>query len=131
MKNTGDNRRVVRVERELQHIIAKYLISGFKTPFPGLVTVARVLMPGDLRSAKVYISVLGEDKQRKEVFQILKDRVVEVQNHIGRELRMRYCPKITFYEDHSTENLLKVDRILHDLHQDKVSSNSNSHESEE
>lgn len=115
MKNVGDGRRVARVEREIQATIAQFLIRGFKTPLPGLVTVAQVKMPADLRAAKVYVSVLGSDKQQEEALEILQERAFEIQNYIGKELKMRYCPKLTFYPDHTTEQVLKVEKILHEL----------------
>ncbi len=115
MKNMGDGRRVARVEREIQATIAQFLIRGFRTPLPGLVTVASVKMPADLRAAKVYVSVLGSQEQQDETLELLQERAFEIQNFIGKELKMRYCPKLTFYPDHTTEQVLKVEKILHEL----------------
>ncbi|UOF02361.1 30S ribosome-binding factor RbfA [Bdellovibrio reynosensis] len=115
MKNMGDGRRVARVEREIQATVAQFLIRGFKSPLPGLVTVASVRMPADLRTAKVYISVLGSDEQKEEAIELLQERAFEIQNFIGKELKMRYCPKLTFYADHTTDQVLKVEKILHEL----------------
>ncbi|MBS1970498.1 MAG: 30S ribosome-binding factor RbfA [Bdellovibrionales bacterium] len=121
MKNTGDGRRVARVEREVQQSVAQFLISGFKLPLPGIVTVARVRMPGDLRTAKVYISILGDPKLLDEAVDLLQDRAFEIQNYLGKELKMRYCPKLTFYPDHETEEILKVEKILQDLDNERKS----------
>lgn len=118
-KEAGDNRRVARVEREIQHTVAQFLISGFRFPLPGIVTVSRVIMPGDLRTAKVYISVLGEPKDMEKAVELLQERSFEVQRYIGQELKMRYCPKLTFYPDHNTQEVLKVERILQTLEQER------------
>jgi len=115
MKNMGDGRRIARVEREVQATIAQFLIRGFKTSLPGLVTVAQVKMPADLRTAKVYVSVLGADDSKDEVLEILQERAFEIQNYIGKELKMRYCPKLTFYSDHATDQILKIDKIIQEL----------------
>ncbi len=115
MKNMGDGRRVARVEKEVQIQIAQYLRSGFSDPLPGLVTVASVKMPADLRTAKVYISVLGEEGDIKEVLKTLQDRAFEIQDFIGNRLKMRYCPKLTFLKDHTTEHVLKIEKILADI----------------
>jgi ribosome-binding factor A len=115
MKNMGDGRRVARVEREIQATIAQFLIRGFRTPLPGLVTVAHVKMPADLRAAKVYVSVLGSKEQQDEALELLQERAFEIQNFIGKELKMRFCPKLTFYPDHTTEQVLKVEKILQEL----------------
>ena len=121
MAKETDGRRVARVAREVQQTIAQFLIAGFKNPLPGLVTVARVIMPADFRTAKVYVSVLGSDDQRTEALEILNKRTFEVQKFIGQELRMRYCPKLTFFLDDTTEQLMKIDRILHDLEKERQS----------
>ena len=126
MKNMGDGRRVARVEREVQATVAQYLIKGFKSSLPGLVTVAAVKMPADLRTAKVYVSVLGADEHKDEVLELLQERAFEIQNFIGKELKMRYCPKLTFYSDHVTEQVLKVDKILHELEEQREASNKKS-----
>ena len=123
MKNMGDGRRVARVEREIQATIAQFLIRGFKSPLPGLVTVASVKMPADLRAAKVYISVLGDEKQQDEALDLLQERAFEIQNFIGKELKMRYCPKLSFYLDHATEQVLKVEKILHELELERKAKN--------
>ncbi|KHD87776.1 MAG: ribosome-binding factor A [Bdellovibrio sp. ArHS] len=131
MKNMGDGRRVARVEREIQATIAQFLLRGFKSPLPGLVTVASVKMPADLRAAKVYISVLGSDAQKNEALEILQDRAFEIQNFIGKELKMRYCPKLTFYADHATDQVLKVEKILHELELERKAAGADSAERSE
>lgn len=135
MKNMGDGRRVARVEREIQATIAQFLIRGFKSQLPGLVTVAAVKMPADLRAAKVYVSVLGDDKQQSATLELLQERAFEIQNFIGKELKMRYCPKLTFFADHATNEVLKVERILQELERERQAANpkvdtSNASESE-
>ena len=115
MKNMGDGRRIARVEKEVQAIIAQFLISGFKTRLPGLVTVASVRMPADLRTAKVYVSVLGSDKDQEEALEILQENARDIQDYLGKTFKARYCPKLTFYPDHTTEQVLKIEKILADL----------------
>jgi ribosome-binding factor A len=126
MKNMGDGRRVARVEREVQATVAQYLIKGFKNSLPGLVTVAAVKMPADLRTAKVYVSVLGADDKTDEVLETLQERAFEIQNYIGKELKMRYCPKLTFYSDHATNQILKIDKIIQELEDQREASNKKS-----
>lgn len=119
MKNMGDGRRIARVEKEVQVQVAQYLLAGFSDPLPGLVTVASVKMPADLRTAKVYISVLGADDSITRTVEILNKRAFEIQDFIGRKLNMRYCPKLTFYKDHTTEQIIKIERILSTISADQ------------
>lgn len=117
----GDGRRIARVEKEVQIQIAQYLQSGFSDPLPGLVTVATVKMPADLRTAKVFISVLGDEAKIQDVVEILQSRAFEIQNYIGSKLKMRYCPKLTFLKDHATEQVLKIEKILSGISSHKTS----------
>ncbi len=120
MKKVDDGRRVSRVEKEIQVTIAQFLIRGFKLPLPGIITVSSVKMPGDLRTAKVYISILGSDEDKDLAIETLQERAFEVQNYIGKELKMRYCPKLTFLPDHATEQVLKIERIIQELNIPKI-----------
>jgi ribosome-binding factor A len=124
MKKQGDGRRVSRVEQEVQKTVAQFLLTGFRAPLKGLVTVSRVMMPGDLRTAKVYISVLGSEADRQETLSTLQARAFEVQKYIGQELRMRFCPKLSFHADDTTEHVMKIDRILHELERKKATKTS-------
>lgn len=120
-----DKRRVTRVEQQLQKTIAQYLISNFSSSLPGIVTISKVIMPADLKSAKVYISLIGDDSRRDEAIDTLQERAFEIQKFIGDQLRMRYCPKLKFFIDDTTDHVLKIDRILYDLEKEKQKKSSN------
>lgn len=115
MKNTGDGRRVAKVEMEVQRIVAQYLLGQMKGIIPGLVTVSRVKMPADLRSAKVYVSILNPQGEISEIIGVLQEKASDIQDEINAKLRMRYCPKITFFEDTSTQKALKVEGLLREI----------------
>jgi ribosome-binding factor A len=80
MKNVGDGRRVVAVERQIQTTVANFLIRGFKLPLPGLVTVAAVKMPADLRAAKVHVSEMSEEDgaDPEKLFQLNEKKTFKV-----------------------------------------------------
>lgn len=122
MKNMGDGRRKARVEKEVQQIISQYLIRHLQSELPGLVTVSRVQMPADFRTAKVFVSCFSEGASEKEIIETLKHWIRDIQDEINRSLQMRYCPKITFYIDETTENILKIEKILSDISSGKKTS---------
>lgn len=115
MKNMGDGRRVAKAEKEVQQLVAQFLLKGFKHPLPGLVTVSRVKMPGDLRTARVYVTVMGEKGSLEQALEILQENSREFQTYVGKNLPMRYTPVISFYADEATEHMLKMERIFHEL----------------
>lgn len=124
----GDNRRVSRVESEVQRLVAQYLIQHLREELPGIVTVTRIKMPADLRTANVYISILNFEGKFSEIIDFLQSRAYEIQRYIGDHLRMRYCPKLTFFEDEVTQKVLKVESIIRDLHSHDNKSTSDSEE---
>jgi ribosome-binding factor A len=92
------------VERALRETISQYLISGYKGRLRGLVTVSRVLVTADLQKAKVFISVLGSHEDKSITFEDLEENIPEIRRYIGKELNMRYTPKIIISEDRSNES---------------------------
>ncbi len=116
----SDGRRVARAEKEVQMAVAQYILHGLNERLPGIVTVSLVKMPADLRSAKVFISVLGSENEKDQVMEILQGKARYIQTHLGQHLRMRYCPKLQFFSDTTTESVLKVERILKELQDQKV-----------
>lgn len=132
MKNMGDGRRQARVEMEVQRIVAQYLITHLRGEVDGIVTVASVKMPADLRTANVYISVLNHEGKVSDLIKFIQRRAPEIQRFIGDNLKMRYCPKLTFFEDEMTEKVLKIESILKDIKKDpKISDTSDSSDSDE
>ncbi|MBC7464950.1 MAG: 30S ribosome-binding factor RbfA [Bdellovibrio sp.] len=123
MKNAGDNnRRKERVEREVQQIISSYLIQNLQTELNGLVTVSRVQMPLDFRTAKVYTTFFSQDGENPKYIDELKRWAPDIQREIDNKLKMRYCPKLTFLEDESTEDILKIERIIAEISKKNASS---------
>jgi ribosome-binding factor A len=128
MKNMGDGRRVARVEREVQGVISTFIIQRLQGELPGLITVARVHIPADLRQAWVYVSLLQfndenilEEKKvdaLKQAVKTLQSWASDMQSEIGAKLKMKYVPKITFFPDESTEKILKVEKIISTLSKD-------------
>lgn len=125
MKNMGDGRRVARVEREVQSVISTFIIQRLQRELPGLITVARVQIPADLRQARVYVSLLQTNveeldktpqvKVLKQAVDILQSWAPEIQDEIGNKLKMKYLPKLTFFADESTEKILKVEKIISEI----------------
>lgn len=127
MKNTGDGRRIERVQKEVAQILSKFLMGTFKGDLPGIVTVTNVQMPPDLRSARVQVSVLnGNEEQNELAAEVLQERAAEMQRYLANELPMRYTPKLQFYPDKTLDKVLKIDKILHELKNEKKNADPSS-----
>lgn len=108
--------RIARVEREVQSLISQFLAGSYKGDLPGIVTVSHVKMPADLRTAQVAVSFLNASPDaEKEGVRILQRRAPEIQHYINGRMPMKYCPRLTFEVDKTTERLLKIDQMLRDI----------------
>jgi ribosome-binding factor A len=111
----NESRRVQKVERELQHIVATYILQGFKGRLHGLVTVSRVESNPKLRTAKVFVSVLGSEEDQKKSIQSLQDGIREIQQQVNKSVHMKFVPRISIVLDHGLERLLKVENLLNEI----------------
>lgn len=121
MKKTDDNRRIQKVEREIQAVVGMYLISGFSEPVDVFITLSRTVISADLKFAKLYFTVLPkggtgadhvDEDEAEQTEKLLNEHAYEFQGHIAKELKLRYTPKVTFFHDRSIEKVIKVDQIL-------------------
>ncbi len=115
--------RTSRVESEMRDVIASYLLGPLRGEVPGMISVTRVIISKDLRQAKVLVTVMdptGEtgltgDSLNKAAVESLRDHAYEIQDEINARLRMKYCPKLTFFHDDGFDHAMKVENILKDL----------------
>lgn len=122
-KNSNeDGRRVARVEKEVMSVISSFIIQKLQPELPGLVTVGRVQIPSDLRQARVYVSLLNINPDKKVSMddldlsiEILQAWAPEMQQAINKKIQMKYLPKLTFYPDESTEKILQIENLLSNL----------------
>ena len=121
MKNTGDGRRKVRVEKEVQEIVSKFIIEQLRQDLSGVVTVTRVQMPADFRAAQIFVTYFSPESSTEkvpDVAEVLNSWAKDIQDEIAHVLKMRYCPKLTFFNDETTEKILKIEKILNDIAKD-------------
>ena len=116
--------RIERINEDLQREISA-LIRTLKDPRvqQSMVSVTKVDATGDLRYAKVYISVLDKDKS-KETIKGLKSAAGFMRREIGSRLRLRYTPELVFEEDQSMAygarmfDLLRSLEVKEERHED-------------
>ena len=109
--------RVEKVQELMKQEISEIILRELKDPRIGFVTVTSVECTGDLREAKVYVSLMGSEQQVKDCWAGLISSLGFIRREIGRRIRLRFTPEITFtldksldYSAHIQELLLKVQR---------------------
>src|SRR4051794_9927844 len=92
--------RMRRVDEAMREVLSDVLASELKDPRVGFVTVTSVATAPDLRQARVYISVLGDDLAEREAsIAGLQSAHGFLQRRVASELRLKYTPQLTFVED--------------------------------
>lgn len=110
------SKRIDRISEEVMKAIAQ-AIRDSKDPRVknGLVSITRCDVTGDLRYAKVYVSVLGSEQQVKDVMQGLKSAAGYLRREVGQRVQLRYAPELLFTLDDSIVNGAHISKVIHDL----------------
>lgn len=106
-------KRSDRVGGQIQTEISDILMTKVKDPRIGFVTVTSIEVSPDLRQAKVFISALGGDYETS--FQGLEKARPFIRGELGRRLRLRYVPELSFHEDRSAEEADRIGRMIDDI----------------
>ena len=104
--------RLERVSSEIKHEISMIIQSEVKDPHVGFVTITDVEVSPDIKFAKIYFTVLGDDAQKKLSLEALKKASGFIRKQLAIRLNMRYTPALNFKPDQSTEYGSKIDEIL-------------------
>jgi ribosome-binding factor A len=107
--------RIQRVRELLKREIGEAVRREFHVTEAGLITVNDVDVAGDLRSATVFISILGNPDQQKRGFQLLNEHRIRIQGFVGRSVVLKYTPKLKFLFDDSIVRGNRVLQIMEEL----------------
>ena len=107
------HRRADRVAAAIREEVALFLRNDAKDPrISPLVTVTGCEVTRDLRHAKVFVSVMGSDEERKQTFEGLASVASHLRSRVGRALRLRLAPEITFKPDESIAHAARIEDLL-------------------
>ena len=108
-----------RVAEQMKKEISEILNQELKDPgLMELISVMAVEVSGDLRFAKVYVSIFGSTKEQKRVLKILGKAAGFVRFEIGKRIRLRHIPEIEFFLDRSLEYSARIEGVLKKLGMD-------------
>jgi ribosome-binding factor A len=104
--------RMRRVNEALREVIASAIPGELEDPRIGFVTVTSVETSPDLRSARVFVSVLGDDAERERTLAGLASSHGILQAAIAREMRLKRTPTLRFSYDDTPERGMRLQRLL-------------------
>ena len=120
--------RIGRINEEIQRELAEQIrfLKDPRVSQVGMVSITRVDTTGDLRYARVYVSVLDKN-QEKDVLKGLKSAAGYLRRELGRALQLRYTPELQFIGDDSISQGAHILEVLRDPTRVKPENPANAH----
>jgi ribosome-binding factor A len=122
MANRHEFSRADRVRKAIIREFSDILANEIKEPrlIDQLISVTDVEVSGDLRHAKIFVSVMGEESTQKEVMEILTEHVSKFRYELGQRIRLRYTPEIDIRLDDSLERGSRITQLLNQISRGEV-----------
>lgn len=113
--------RPERIAEEIRQEISVLLTREVHDPGIGFITVTRVKVSPDLQQARIFYTMIGDDRARRDTERALERATPFLRRQIGGRIRMRRVPEIRFEFDRSVEHQDRIERILLDLAEERKS----------
>ena len=110
------SQRTEKVQKLARQVLGEE-IQNLKDPRVGFATVTAVRITPDLRHARVFVSVLGSEDERRDTMAGLESAKPFLRSELGRQVRMKYLPELIFELDTGAQEAQKLDEILHRIHE--------------
>lgn len=119
-------KRTKRLNSLLKEVISEVIRKDVRNPLISeFNTVTEVDISKDLHHAKVYISVIGTEVERKNTIAALESAAGFISVNASKKVVMRIFPSLTFLLDTSVDKQMKIDSLLKKIHEEKESRESN------
>ena len=92
------------------------LARDVRDPGVGFVTITRVQVTADLQVARVFYTVLGDDKSRATSAKALDRAVPFLRRRIGSRLRLKRVPELKFHYDEAVAGQDRIEQLLNEIH---------------
>jgi len=115
------SRRQERTSRVLKEAISRVIIQEVSDPRMGFVTVTRVEPSPDLKFARVYVSVLGDDAVCRRTLRGLEHAAGFIQRTVGGLVALKNVPALRFVRDDSVKRSVRISRMLADARREEPS----------
>lgn len=104
--------RMRRVDEAVRAVLSDAITQQLKDPRVGFVTVTAVKTSPDLRHARVFVSVLGDEQARADTLAGLESSIGFLQRRVASELRLKHTPAITIAYDDSVDRGMRITELL-------------------
>lgn len=109
------SKRTEKLAETIHAAVSSLLLRGLNDPRIGFVTITAVEVVDDLSAARVFFTVMGDEKSRRDTEAGLNSAKGFIRKELGRVLTIRHIPEIIFKFDHSQEYGSRIDSILKEI----------------
>lgn len=113
------SRRLLKAAEAIREVVASSILTDLRDPRVENVTIISVEVAPDMREAKVFVSVMGDEKQKQLSIRGLQNSAGFLQSKIANRLDTRYTPRLRFEIDRGQEHSLVVSEILARIQREK------------
>jgi ribosome-binding factor A len=106
--------RPARMAEVIREVAAETILFELRDPRIKFVTVTRVEVSGDLQIAKIYVSVMGDQKTQDLALHGLTHSAGYIQSKLGSRLKTRFTPAVRFYLDEGVKKSIEVSRLINE-----------------
>jgi len=110
--------RQERVQEQLVHEISEIIHRDLRDPRLGFVTLTGAEITRDLRHARVFVSVLGDEEARKQCLKALQSATGLLRGEFARRAHLRVAPELEFHFDPGIERGQRIFELLHSVEDD-------------
>ncbi|MEW8973471.1 MAG: 30S ribosome-binding factor RbfA [Tissierellaceae bacterium] len=108
-----NSKRINRISGEVKKVVSELLYNGLKDPrVSSMTTVTSVEVTRDLSFANIYISVLGNDRDKEDTISGLESAKGFIRNEIGKRIDLRHVPEPIFHLDESIERGIYMTELI-------------------
>src|SRR5580765_4940907 len=106
--------RLARVAEVIREVASETILFELQDPRVKNVTVTRTEVAADLQHAKVFVSIMGTDKEEDLCMHGLRHSAGYVQSRLGNRLKTRFTPVVTFVLDKGVKNSIEITRLINE-----------------
>ena len=109
------SRRTLKAAEAIREVVAMSILTDIKDPRVRDATVTRVEVSGDMRYAKVYVSVMGDEKKEQLTLRGLQSAAGYMQTKCAKRIDTRYTPRLQFQLDEGAKKSVEVVQLLKEI----------------
>ena len=110
-------KRSTRVAALLREVLSEIIATQLKDPAVGRITITRVKLSDDLRNARVFFTMMGNEQQRQSTAAGLKRASSFLRAETARKISLRHAPELLFKYDDTLDYVENIENLLKQIHE--------------